>query len=192
MDYVVKSFIDKGEDRLLDVTDDLEIVESACKLSGQDTLREIESIEKNLLIVKKELDGCCSFECAENLSNYRVCSRDATTVQPVDHIGLGAVAVNKLRVNVERCSEHMVEVARYKEIMRRKIDQIVEYFGEDIKSCDTSKVFGVLQQFRWAISASKEVVERREQSVKRNNSFAINSTGQSRTSSDELNSSSMI
>jgi hypothetical protein len=88
-------------------------------------------------------------------------------VHVVDHEALRTVAVGRLGTHVEQCGHRIVDVVKFKVIMKRKISQVIEYFGEDPKSCDTSKVFGVLQQFRWAVTTSKEMVERREMLEKR-------------------------
>lgn len=53
----------------------------------------------------------------------------------------------------------MNECEKNKTILSRKIDDIIKYFGEDSKSCDTSKIFGTLQEFLRAVAFSKAAVE---------------------------------
>lgn len=53
----------------------------------------------------------------------------------------------------------MSECEKNKVILSRKIDDIIRYFGEDSKSCDTSKIFSTLHEFLRAVAFSKAAVE---------------------------------
>jgi predicted house-cleaning noncanonical NTP pyrophosphatase (MazG superfamily) len=46
--------------------------------------------------------------------------------------------------------------------MKRKIIVVVEYFGEDVDACETTKIFSVIRQFIVAFETSKNtLIERR-------------------------------
>ena len=154
LDYMVKSLIDKNESRLLEITDDLSILESVVKLSGSDILKEMEGVEKNFVILTKELEKC------QSNSNS-----DEETAQD-------KLYYKRLQENIERFSTHRKNVQRYENIMRNKITEAVEYFGEEQSNCDTLKIFGTLCLFCKSITASKVTVERRARSEARNNANA--------------------
>lgn len=158
LDYVVKSLMDKGEYRVLDVTNDLEVMETAAKLSDKDLLRNIEGCEGNLKTLEKELAEVESKTFDDN--------------SIVDHEALRLKAVEHLSSRIEQCAMALGELTKLKTVMGRKIKEVIEYFGEDVQTCDTLKVFGVLQQFRRAVAESKIVVERRERSAARNNTVS--------------------
>ena len=44
----------------------------------------------------------------------------------------------------------------------RNVEEVVEYFGEDARACETNSIFSVLLQFRRALMTAKDVNERRE------------------------------
>ena len=39
--------------------------------------------------------------------------------------------------------------------------EVVDYFGEDAMQCDTTKIFSVLEEFRIAMIASKQVAAKK-------------------------------
>ena len=66
---------------------------------------------------------------------------------------------NRLEHYLSTFQGQMNECEKNKTILSRKIDDIIKYFGEDSKSCDTSKIFGTLQEFLRAVAFSKAAVE---------------------------------
>ena len=55
-----------------------------------------------------------------------------------------------------------------KDLMNRKIITVVEYFGEDEKTCETTKIFSVLKEFKSAFESSRiTLVARMERSKSR-------------------------
>lgn len=52
--------------------------------------------------------------------------------------------------------------------MNRKIITVVEYFGEDEKTCETTKIFSVLKEFKVAFESSRiSLIARMERSKSR-------------------------
>ena len=64
----------------------------------------------------------------------------------------------------------MEEVMKLKGLVARKVTTVIEYFGEDENTCDTTKIFQTLQQFKSAVEVSKQTAERkaRMRSARRN------------------------
>lgn len=148
LDYMVKSLIDKNEHRLLDITEDFGILERVVKLSGVDILKEMEGVEKNFKILSSELDRCNARQGEES-------DRDRLYRQ-------------RLQVKVEQFSLQLSGVSRYQNIMRNKITESIEYFGEDTDgSCNTQKIFGTMHMFCSSIARSRATVERRARSEAR-------------------------
>jgi len=149
LDYMVKSLYDKNEYRLLDITDDFEVLDSVVKLSGGEILKDMEGIEKNFKLLNNEHSRC---------SDAAATADESTTDKTYRE---------RLQVKIEQFSLQLASVTRYQNIMRNKITEVVEHFGED-DSCGTLKIFGTLHLFCKSIADSKITVERRARSEARN------------------------
>jgi hypothetical protein len=77
--------------------------------------------------------------------------------------------IKRLGAHVREFENKVEEVKKCRRLMQRKVTEVVEYFGEDPATCDTVRIFGVLQEFRKALTSSKEAVIRRERSLARSN-----------------------
>jgi hypothetical protein len=157
LDYMVKSLLDKNEYRLLDITDDFEILDSVVKLSGSEILKDMDGIEKSFKLLEGEHERCQEAAAAEGASESDVDNKYRM----------------RLQMKIEQFSMQLSNVTRYQNIMRNKITEAVEYFGEETEgpgACDTLKVFGTLHLFCKSITESKVTVERRARSEARNNS----------------------
>jgi hypothetical protein len=53
----------------------------------------------------------------------------------------------------------LAETERLKTMLTKKANALMDYFGEDRASCDNTKIFAVLLEFRRALAFSKESVE---------------------------------
>lgn len=146
LDYVVKSLYDKGEQNILAVVDDLNLVDKSSKLSDTEVLKDVDSIGKNFKFLMDELQ-----RNELNLSANVLKSPIAKVIVSDFNSALQAYLVNY--------KNQIDEVAKWSGVMKRKVNEIVEYFGEDAGKCDTVKIFTVLQEFRTALMFSKEATE---------------------------------
>ena len=146
LDYVVKSLYDKQEESVLAVLEDLNLVEDSAKLSGNEIIKEFGSI----LVSLNGLEEAYEFnqkKSAEPSFN------SPTAKKMIDNFG------QKLETYLASFQGQMQECERNKLILSRKIDDIIKYFGEDAKNCDTCKIFGTLHEFLRAVAFSKAAVE---------------------------------
>lgn len=146
LDYVVKSLYDKQEESVLTVIEDLNLVEESAKVSGNEVLKEFAG-------VRSALDGLEEAYTANQKKNEVPSFNSPTAKKLIDEFS------SKLEVYLSSFQGQMQECERSKLILRRKIDDIIKYFGEDPVSCDTVKIFGTLQEFLRAIAFSKAAVE---------------------------------
>lgn len=168
---MVKSLLDKNEYRLLDITEDFELLDGCVKLSGCDILKDMEGIEKNFKLLTMELDRCAE--------RKRESDGTAEGENEVDK-----TYRERLQMKTEQLSLQLSSVTRYQNIMRNKVTEAVEYFGEDTNgSCDTLKIFSTLHLFCKSIAASKVTVERRARSEARNNERSGGGGGRDRSAS---------
>ena len=157
--------IDKNESKVLDVTNDLEIVGRVVKISSIEIMNDMNSIDSNFGMLNKEYDKLQS-------------SPETSASGDNDEIYR-----QRLQAKIQQFALELKSIDRYKGIMSNKITEVIEYFGEDASvvtlsggqqtnKTDISKIFSTLQIFRKAVDESKVVVERRERSDARNNSNA--------------------
>ena len=158
LDYMVKTLFDKGEYKLLDITEDFEMLDKVTKLSGTEILKDMELLEKNYSVVKLDHE---KFTTTSNEMDIQYAQR--------------------LRLKFEEFSLSISNIRRYQSIMKNKVVEAVEYFGEDTHgSYDTTKVFGTLHLFCKSIQESKVTVERRSRSDARNSNRPPSSRSNSR------------
>lgn len=140
LDYVIKTLLEKGELRVLCVSDDLELVDDAARISGRDTHREVDQLERGYQSAKSEYSKPVESALVQQFT-------------PVFQERLGAF--------LERAEMKMEEVMKLKGLVARKVTTVIEYFGEDENTCDTTKIFQTLQQFKSAVEVSKQTAERK-------------------------------
>ncbi len=167
LDYVVKSLFDRGEERVLVVAEDLGVLEGVSKISGSEIGRQLGEVETTFESLKSELDDAKA-----------IVAPTSPVPSPASGGG-GAVESNgesshemfikRLGAHVREFENKVEEVKKCRRLMQRKVTEVVEYFGEDPATCDTGRIFDVLQEFRKALTSSKEAVIRRERSLARSN-----------------------
>lgn len=138
LDYVVKSLIDRGEQGTLRVADDLTFDDETCRISGKDTSREIDQLQQSLALVE---------EVYQNALNNPSESEEVRECTPS--------FCARLNTFLQYSREKFTEINKMKELMNRKIITVIEYFGEDEKTCETTKIFSVLKEFKTAFESSR-------------------------------------
>ena len=171
---MVKSLYDRKEERLLDIVADLQVVEDAARLNCQDCVREVDDLRKAYSALEEELDRVRSRQAKGEASlSPQPQPQPQSQPQAQASSGVGSPQQNKKSMStafVEALSHHvstfslsLEELEKTRAIMIRKADEVVEYFGESTTgSTTTADIFSVLLQFRRALMAAKEVVERKE------------------------------
>lgn len=142
LDYVVKSIIAKGTTAILDVTDDVSSAGEASRLSGRDMMHEVEAIISHLKYMEEErksADEIRSGIVTINEVVYRLSERFITVIDE----------------KIYGFQQQLHDLKKYRDIMAKKMKEAIEYFAEDASTCDTSKIFSVLEQFISAIKSSK-------------------------------------
>ena len=169
---MVKSLYDRKEERLLDIVTDLQEVEDAASLNCQDCVREVDDLRKAYSALEEELDRVRSRQ-AKGEASLSPQPQPQPQAQAQISSGVGSPPQNKKSMSaafVEALGHHvrtfslsLEELEKTRAIMIRKADEVVEYFGESTTgSTTTADIFSVLLQFRRALMAAKEVVERKE------------------------------
>ena len=152
LDYVIKSLIEKGEDRLLSISETLDIDEETTRLSGGDASREVEMLSKDF----SKLD--CEYN---NARNGKVVSEAVSA--------FNGEFTDRMEDFLQYARSTMSKVHKVHDLMKRKIVTVMEYFGEDAGDCETTKIFSVIRQFLVAFESSKKaMIERKNRKEKRN------------------------
>jgi hypothetical protein len=149
LDYVVKSLYDKQEESVLQVIDDLSLLEESSKLSCNEVLKEFATLDASL----QSLENAYAFN---QRKTEEPSFNSPTAKQLIDTFS------TRLEAYIAQFQGLKAECDRSKLILARKINDVIRYFGEDaaaVGGCDTSKIFGVLQEFVRAVSFSKAAVE---------------------------------
>lgn len=141
LDYVIKSLIERGEDRLLSISESLEVDEETTRLSGRDCSREIDHLLKDFKSLEGEYDKAMRGQV------------DSAAVR-----SFTADFTGKLQDFLEYGTEKMKEVSKIHDLMKRKIVVVVEYFGEDVATCETTKIFSVIRQFTTVFESSRKAL----------------------------------
>jgi hypothetical protein len=142
LDYVVGSMYDRLEDddifeRLIN---ELEDTESASRIGTNKDIRdEIELILRNYSDLEKE---CSRLESGNSLDQlYPLYKPNLTNY------------LSKFKDTVDMLRSSRTEMAK-------RIEDVIQYFGEDIHSCEMSKVFDVLGHFRKALVKNQELYKK--------------------------------
>jgi hypothetical protein len=150
LDYVVKLFFEKGEESVLCILDDLSLLEECCRLSVLESTKDFQYLFDNVNELEVELK-CCQ----QNVDTKKVINQFASPTAKI----LTSNYNKNLQSYVLGFRKLVIELNQCKVILSSKVLKIVDYFGEESEVCDTSKIFGVLKQFKEALLTSKETFE---------------------------------
>jgi hypothetical protein len=117
LDYVVKSLYDRGEEGVLCVLQDLTLVEGGSKISGTDVLKEFGNVSKSL-------------EGLEAAYNENTQAQSENTLTSPTAKQMMSTFSNRLSVHLVAFRELTAQCGTSGLILRRKVDDIVRYFGE--------------------------------------------------------------
>ena len=135
---------------------DLDDAEATSRIgSNRDMHEEVELVIRNYQDLENDQRK------AESLIEYSAAVVDPYAVPYLAHL---TVYVDQFRESVE-------EVKNNRVVMNEATKDLVDYFGEDIGSCEMSKVFIVLSEFRRAVIVSRDTHVKNVRLIKRENSF---------------------
>lgn len=217
LDYVVKNLYDKGEESLLTIVKDLHLLDDYSKLSARESLEEVAAINGKLADLERECSNGRNhlnhnrppssragdhYHANEHSELHDFSSTadmtgaknppmlDAPRFNPQS---TSKVLVSQFSINLENSlivfRDIAKEVNRSADILCGKLNELVEYFGEEPNVCDTVQIFGALQQFKVAVACSKDNAEWRISRASNNHS---SSSGSSNSSSSSLHNSKVI
>lgn len=160
LDYVVKSLLDKADDAVMGVSEDLSFDDETARISGKDTGREVDAIQQGFAQLESAYSEARNKPSVSEAAN-------AFTEPFVQRLG-GFLDAHRAQVK---------EMTKTRQLMDRKIVIVVEYFGEDENVCDTTNIFSVLREFKMAFEHSRKALIARMERANRMSS--------SRSMSDE-------
>ena len=134
---------------MLQVVDELSLVDENSKLSGSEVLNEYSGLEQALLQLEQDY--------SMNSSRCNALHMQSPTAKTIiDEFN------SRLLDHLTAFRHRMSECEKVQTLLRKKLDEIASYFGEDTHSsccCDTRKLFGVLSEFKRALLLSKASTE---------------------------------
>ena len=146
LDYVIKSLYDKQEEGILTVLTDLNLIESSARLSGTELLKEYDNLQISIENLEKSYNN--------NTEKYNEPNFNSPTAKKI--INQYQLKLNEYLLLYQK---NLIECNKNKIILIKKINDIIQYFGEDPKTCSTEKIFGSLHEFLRAIAFSKTAIE---------------------------------
>jgi len=146
LDYLVRSLYDKQEVGMLQVVDELSLVDENTKLAVSDVLNEYSGLEQALLQLERDY-SMNSSRCNE------LHMQSPTAKSIIDEFN------SRLLDHLTAFRHRISECEKVQALLRKKLDEIASYFGEDTSTCDTRKLFGVLSEFKRALLLSKANTE---------------------------------
>ena len=144
LDYVVKSTIEKGDEQLLMLDDDLLLIQKHVKLSSKDLSVEVGMMDRDNRLMEKELKNTGELVAKSGHSEGE------------ERCKMAEQYCISLKEEMDSFSEDYSELTRLNQIRARKSTAIMEYFGEDPEVCDTPNIFSVLTSFYTSIIKSRE------------------------------------
>ena len=141
LDYVIKSLIERGDERLLNIPETLEVDEETTRLSGRDCTREVDHLLKDFTVLEEE--------SAKALRNE---------LESLAVSDLSQEFTEKIGDFMDYANEKIVEIRKVHSLMDRKIVMVVEYFGEDVGTCETTQIFSVIREFLLCFESSKKAM----------------------------------
>ena len=208
LDYVVKNIYDKGEESILTIVKDLHLLDDFSKLSAREALAEVAAINGKLVDLERECsngrhhlnynrpssraeDRQHNYNANEHseLHDFSTTSDFTTPDSPrFNPQSTSKVLVSQFSINLENSlivfRDIAKEVNRSADILSGKLNELIEYFGEEPNVCDTVQIFGALQQFKVAVACSNDNALSRT-----SNNHSISSSGSSGSSSSGGSSS---
>lgn len=148
----MKNLYDKSEERLLGVIEDLSLVDECAKLNSQELLRDFDALNKNFAALQADYDRNMA------VSTHSPVKRAAEFTSPTARAMVSQFH-DRLGAYLIEFKQKLSEAQRSKLMLSKKANELIDYFGEDRTSCDNTKIFSVLQEFRRALAFSKESVE---------------------------------
>ena len=135
---------------MLQVVDELSLVDENSKLSGSEVLNEYSGLEQALLQLEQDY--------SMNSSRCNALHMQSPTAKTIiDEFN------SRLLDHLTAFRHRMSECEKVQTLLRKKLDEIASYFGEDTNTssccCDTRKLFGVLSEFKRALLLSKASTE---------------------------------
>jgi hypothetical protein len=160
---------------------DLDDAEATSRIGS--LAQEIETVLKNYQDLENNYKK--AMEDSQRIEPTEVQNVDSLTVDSVksESILIAKTKENKeldpyavpylahLTVYVDQFRESVEEVKNNRVVMNEATKDLVDYFGEDIGSCEMSKVFIVLSEFRRAVIVSRDTHVKNVRLIKRENSF---------------------
>lgn len=139
--------MEKGDERVLDLTDDLQQLPAASKLSARECGEEIEEVTLTFNSLDQQWRNASS-----STRHTNRLQRNAVDTQTFcDNLGEYVESFSALRESMARSGK----------TMRRRVDELFEYFGEDNRSCDTADIFSVLAEFCNSVAKCRAALEKR-------------------------------
>ena len=183
LDYVVKSLLDKedGEGTITNLIEDLGNVEMTARVgSNRDLLDDLTSVLRNYedlqgeyRKIKEYVDKhTSSFTTSTTTSTTSPAGGETNTdntntYNTENKVSAIDLAYKKhLNVYIQRYHDRVSELSHTKTTLSNKIKSIIEYFGEDTNTCEVSKVFATMLEFRRAVMASRDMIAKRAKAAK--------------------------
>ena len=152
---------DKGvteQNVILDVIDDLGQVDAAARLGSKKELNnDIELLLRNFADLNKEYNKIKSI----TINNNEEKDHTAVTVVTTTNASSQELFLQNISSYITKNETDVESIKNNKIIFNTKINELIEYFGEDVESNDIMNVFSVLSDFRRAMVTSKDVIARK-------------------------------
>ena len=157
---------DKGvteQNVILDVIDDLDQVDAAARLGSKKELNnDIELLLRNFADLNKEYNKIKSITIiATNNNNEEEKDHTAVTVVTTTNASSQELFLQNISSYITKNETDVESIKNNKIIFNTKINELIEYFGEDVESNDIMNVFSVLSDFRRAMITSKDTIARK-------------------------------
>ena len=182
LDYVVKSLLDKedGEGTINNLIEDLGNVEMTARVgSNRDLLDDLSSVLRNYDDLQGEYRKIKEY-VDKHTSSYTTSTTSIASTTGgetnIDHTNTYSnenkvsaidLAYKKhLKAYIQRYHDRVLELNSTKLTLTNKIKSIIEYFGEDTNTCEVSKVFATMLEFRRAVMASRDLIAKRAKAAK--------------------------
>ena len=180
LDYVVKSLLDKedGESTINNLIEDLGNVEMTARVgSNRDLLDDLTSVLRNYEDLQVEYRKIKEY-VDKHTSSYTTSTITSTTggephtdntntYTTENKVSAIDLAYKKhLKAYIQRYHDHVTELNSTKLTLTDKIKSIIEYFGEDTNTCEVSKVFATMLEFRRAVMTSRDLIAKKAKAAK--------------------------
>ena len=167
LDYVVKNMREKGEDKIIEVTDDLQIVESAFEMSGlsieqsaNDLLLQVTNLKAELRDAEAMVSAGAGTAAAAVHVNNNSHPNDGITQSNEHFIKNARKHVTEMDPYIQRISSNLSD-------MKASAVDLSHYFGhgDGIDDTDTTEIITALKKLRQAIVTSRYIVTGEQRST---------------------------